>query len=150
MGRSFQIHFFYGNPPEDASTWGYAPNLIGTYGVFAGPSPDAPSRISYGQVSLSPILANAMSSGILADLAAPLVIPLLTQNLEWRVTDVTGCEVDPQEIVDKGGLEIFVASRDVEPLSSGQEHLFPKHGTWQLHKEPTLGKIGGVSDLLGW
>lgn len=91
-----------------------------------------------------------MSSGILADLAAPLVIPLLTQNLEWRVTDVTGCEVDPQEIVDKGGLEIFVASRDVEPLSSGQEHLFPKHGTWQLHKEPTLGKIGGVSDLLGW
>lgn len=146
LGNTFQIHFFYGNPPEDVSTWGYAPNLIGTYGVFAGSSPDAPSRTSYGQVSLSPVLGNAMSSGILGSLESAFVIPLLKDNLQWRVTDVTGQPVDTQEIVERGDLEIFVASRDVEPLSSGQEHLFPKHGAWQFHKEPTQGKTGGVSD----
>uniref|UniRef100_A0A093V313 tyrosinase n=1 Tax=Talaromyces marneffei PM1 TaxID=1077442 RepID=A0A093V313_TALMA len=162
-GKPFQIHFFYGEPDSQLSPDEYfkAPNLIGTYRTFTGPmsslshgtqhrrSPlegGAP-RLSTGQISLSPVLANAAYSGILPDtsLSPQNVVPKLCDNLQWRVIDYSGQnEVPVQDLADKGQLRVSVVSRDVEPILPGEEHLFPGYGDWVEWKDVTKGKVGGV------
>ncbi|KAL1969229.1 hypothetical protein VTN77DRAFT_483 [Rasamsonia byssochlamydoides] len=148
-GQLFQIHFFYGPPPPslDPSQYGHASNLIGTYRTFTSPGRSSSSQrtLSYGQISLSPVMATALAHGFVPpNLAPDAVVPQLAQNLNWRVTDFRGRELDPQELVDRGDLRIGVVSRDVMPLEVGQEHLFPRYGGWMEHVEATAGKVGGV------
>jgi tyrosinase len=105
------------------------------------------SKLSTGQISLSPLLANAASDGILPDktLAPENVVPKLTDNLEWRITDSSGQnEVSVQDLADKGQLRVSVVSRDVEPILAGEEHLFPRYGEWVEWEDVTKGKVGGV------
>ncbi|GAM33797.1 hypothetical protein TCE0_013r00958 [Talaromyces pinophilus] len=156
-GNPFQIHFFYGEPDTQLAPGDYfkAPNLIGTYRTFTSPmsSHDQKRRrtssnnLSTGQISLSPLLANAVSNGILPDtsLAPESVVPKLSDNLEWRITDSSGQkEVPVQDLADKGQLRVSVVSREVEPILAGEEHLFPKYGEWVEHEDVTKGKVGGV------
>jgi tyrosinase len=155
-GQPFQIHFFYGEPSPDTdpSDYGHAPNLIGTYRIFTGPnmqaisrrSVDAQSKISTGQISLSPVLATAMEKGVIDETLTPgTVVPQLSQNLNWRVTDAAGREVDTQDLVDRGHFAVAVVSRDVQPIRRGEEHLFPGHGPWMEYGQATAGRVGGVS-----
>lgn len=105
------------------------------------------SNLSTGQISLSPLLANAASRGILPDatLNAGTVVPKLSDNLEWRITDSSGQrEIPVQDLADKGQLRVSVVSRDVEPILAGQEHLFPRYGEWVEHEDVTKGKVGGI------
>ncbi|KUL89658.1 hypothetical protein ZTR_00412 [Talaromyces verruculosus] len=157
QGNPFQIHFFYGEPDTQLAPGDYfrAPNLIGTYRTFTSPmsSHDQKSRrtssnnLSTGQISLSPLLANAVFNGILPDtsLAPESVVPKLSDNLEWRITDSSGQkEVPVQDLADKGQLRVSVVSREVEPILAGEEHLFPRYGEWVEHEDVTKGKVGGV------
>jgi tyrosinase len=98
-------------------------------------------------MSLSPVMASALSHGIVPRTLGPdAVVPQLAQNLNWRVTDVQGREIDPQQLVDRGDLRIGVVSRHVQPLEAGEEHLFPRYGGWVEYVEATAGKVGGVWD----
>lgn len=103
------------------------------------------ARISSGQISLSPVLASAMAKGVVdTGLTADTVVPLLSQNLDWRVTDASGNEVDTQRLADDGNLRVSVVSRDVQPIAPGQEHRFPIYGPWTEYAKATAGKIGGL------
>ena len=156
-GNPFQIHFFYGEPDTQLAPGDYfkAPNLIGTYRTFTSPmsSHDQKRRrtssnnLSTGQISLSPLLANAVFNGILPDtsLAPESVVPKLSDNLEWRITDSSGQkEVPVQDLADKGQFRVSVVSREVEPILAGEEHLFPRYGELVEHEDVTKGKVGGV------
>ncbi|EED13327.1 tyrosinase [Talaromyces stipitatus ATCC 10500] len=158
-GNPFQIHFFYGEPDTELKPTEYfkAQNLIGTYRTFTSPmsssssshrrSSDEVSKLSTGQISLSPLLANAAAAGILPDntLAPVDVVPALSDNLQWRITDSTGeNEIPVQELADNGKLRVSVVSRDVEPILAGEEHLFPRYGEWVEWEDVTRGKVGGV------
>jgi hypothetical protein len=95
-------------------------------------------------MSMSPLLANALSCGLIENLQPTVIVPLLTQYLQWIVVDVDGNPIDTQEAVDKSYLTISVASRAAEPLTPGQETKFPEYGDWVSYQEPTQGKTGGV------
>jgi tyrosinase len=112
-------------------------------------------NLSSGQISLSPLLVNAYSAGILPDnrLAPEDVTPLLTDNLQWRITTADHSnsssygeqrEVPVQNLVDRSQLRVAVVSRDVEPIQAGEEHLFPRYGEWVEQGDVTKGKTGGV------
>ena len=91
-GDPFQIHFFYGQPDSQLAPSDYssAPNLIGTYRTFTSPMSShnqkrrraSSNHLSTGQISLSPLLANAISNGVLPDtsLAPESVVPKLSKN----------------------------------------------------------------------
>lgn len=90
-------------------------------------------------------MATALYHGILPPTLAPdAVVPQLAHNLNWRVTDFHGTELDPQELVDRGDLRISVVSRDVQPLEAGEEDRFPRYGGWMEYAAATAGKVGGV------
>lgn len=146
--------------------------MIGTYRTFTSPkvssdssgkdqtqlhgrssseTMDTSKDLSTGQISLSPLLANAFSTGTLPDssLAPADVVPLLTNNLQWRITTKDSSsgeqkEVPVQDLADKGQLRIAVVSRDVDPILAGEEHLFPKYHEWTEWEDVTKGKTGGV------
>jgi tyrosinase len=103
------------------------------------------AKISSGQISLSPVLASAMAKGVIdTGLTADTVVPQLAQNLEWRVTDTSGNEVETQQLADAGQLRVSVVSRDVQPIAPGQEHEFPAYGPWTEYAQATAGKVGGL------
>lgn len=159
-GKPFQLHFFYGAPDSQTKPSDYykASNLIGTYRTFTSPMVSADTsnamrhrrldgaNLSTGQISLSPLLANALATGILPDsqLAAEHVVPALSDNLEWRLTDFEQNEVPVQNLADNGQLRVAVVSRDVEPILPGQEYLFPRYGEWVEWEDVTNGKAGGA------
>ncbi|CRG91699.1 hypothetical protein PISL3812_08750 [Talaromyces islandicus] len=164
-GKPFQIHFFYGQPDKDVqpSDYFHADNLIGTYRIFTGPNitmsrgnpssvtsssadGDEEQHLSAGQISLSPVLAQAFANGLLPDDAFEPedVVPTLSERLNWRITDDAGEEVPVQTLTDKGKLRVAVVSRDVEPILEGEEHLFPRYGEWNHWQHATMGKLGAV------
>lgn len=98
-------------------------------------------------MSLSPLLVNALAKGVLPDstLLPDQVVPLLRDNLNWRITDASAQnEIPVQQLADKGQLRVSVVSRDVQPISAGEEHLFPRYGEWVEWEEATKGKAGGL------
>jgi tyrosinase len=164
-GNPFQIHFFYGQPDSDVKPRDYfhADNLIGTYRIFTGPnntmsrrkrlsssvassSADGDEGLSAGQISLSPVLAQAFANGLLPDdtFEPEDVVPTLSEQLNWRITDSAGEEVPVQTLTDKGQLRVAVVSRDVDPILEGEEHLFPQYGEWNHWQNATMGKLGAV------
>lgn len=160
-GKPFQIHFFYGQPGSDVKPNDYfhADNLIGTYRIFTGPnitmprskrSPSADEDmnqgLSAGQISLSPVLAQAYANGLLSDdtFGPEDVVPTLSEQLNWRITDATGEEVPVQTLTDKGKLRVAVVSRDVDPILEGEEHSFPRYGEWSHWQDATMGKPGAA------
>ncbi|KAH8692093.1 tyrosinase [Talaromyces proteolyticus] len=165
-GNPFQIHFFYGQPDASIkpSDYYHAENLIGTYRIFAGAnnthslqlSPNQQHRslssdgdtptLSAGQISLSPLLARAIANGILPDetLGPEHVVPTLSDNLNWRITDSAGQEVPVADLADQGKLRVGVVSREVDPIVQGEEHRFPRYGEWVQWENATKGKSGAV------
>jgi tyrosinase len=160
-GKPFQIHFFYGQPDSDVKPSDYfdADNLIGTYRIFTGPnlnpmsgskrspsSADEDRVLSAGQISLSPVLAQAYANGLLPDdtFGPEQVVPVLSKQLNWRITDAAGEEVPVETLTDKDQLRVAVVSRDVDPILEGEEHLFPRYGEWNHWQDATMGKQGAV------
>jgi Tyosinase C-terminal domain len=140
----FTVSFYYGPTPNGTSQQGIdEPNFIGSIPVIPMPLKNT-TGTSYNQLPLSPVLANGLNSNAINSLDESEIVPLLTEKLSWVVVDTNGNVLDIQEVIDKGGLTITVAARDVEPLQNGQENAFPQYSDWQEYDEPTQGKPGGV------
>lgn len=107
---------------------------------------DEDGNLSAGQISLSPVLAQAYANGLLPDdtFEPEAVVPILSKQLNWRITDAAGEEVPVQTLTDKGKLRVAVVSRDVDPILEGEEHLFPRYGEWNHWQDATMGKMGAV------
>ncbi|KAK2880013.1 hypothetical protein FQN49_000648 [Arthroderma sp. PD_2] len=146
VATPFNIHFFMGEAPKDASSWCYAPNLVGSYGTFVqGMGSSAPMMVS-GQIPLSHALAALLSTSTILGLDEDVVVPLLGKFLNWKIQDQSGNIIPTEDIVKSNGgkgLEISVAKRDVQPLGKGDMDNFPTYGEWKVYKKITKGKTGG-------
>ncbi|KAK4061552.1 uncharacterized protein Triagg1_10261 [Trichoderma aggressivum f. europaeum] len=127
LDGSFSIYLFAGQPPEDASTWGIAPNLIGSVGIFtmSGMS-GSHSKIS-GTVPLTMALMRLVDLEALQDTEPSSVVPFLQKTLHFRIASIDNKEVEPEQVM---GLYIGISSSRVRLPGSDVE--FPEWG------QPTL------------
>ncbi|PGH18171.1 hypothetical protein AJ80_04558 [Polytolypa hystricis UAMH7299] len=147
--KPFRIFFFMGDPPSDCKRWPHARNLIGTFATFSSSMYSTRTSKSksyvYGQIPLSYHFANILSANLIPDIGELNVLPMLQQNLEWRVQELGGDVVDAGELIgtsDTGyGLEITLAERDVEPLADDDtvRDKFPTVGDWKVFGDITKG-----------
>ncbi|KAJ4858276.1 common central domain of tyrosinase domain-containing protein [Trichoderma breve] len=123
LDGSFSIYLFAGQPPGDAGTWGIAPNLIGSVGIFtmSGMS-GSHSKIS-GTVPLTIALMRLVDLGALQDTESSSVVPFLQQTLHFRIASIDNKEVDPEQV---NGLYIGISSSRVR--LPGSEVEFPQWG----------------------
>ena len=146
MDTSFCIDFFMGDAPDDVSARPTAANLIGTYAQFNPANvtmlhPDGfPEGQVRGEVSMTHTLAAGVSRGVLRDLSARSVVPLLCQALNWKVRTPTGEEVPATAL---SGLSISVSTRPVVPRTAGDR--FPVYGAVQWLDSVTEGKLCGAA-----
>lgn len=165
LNRPFYIHFFLGAVPSSEATWSFAPTLIASHSVLFYPPaivastsananttnsdptpltntanarpPPTPQITTYGQLPL----AHALLRFNLSDAAPRSVIPLLAQQLHWRVQDFHDRAVGTVEV---DSLKVFVVGREVVSKASG--HSFPVYGGWKIYREATEGKVGGLGE----
>ena len=134
---SFNIDLFLGPPPEDQFEWPLASNLIGTFAVLsstglAPPSSMAASATKNGQVPLTAYLAAGVAGGIIDDLEAESVLPLLKDSLEVRLRSSDG-----ETVTELSGFKMTVSSRNVNPPATISD--FPEYGEWVAYPEITDG-----------
>ncbi|MCJ1229614.1 hypothetical protein MMC12_006283 [Toensbergia leucococca] len=134
LATSFFIHFYFGPVPPSPTTWSYAPNLIATFSILTTSNPRTitTTTLTYGQIPLNHVLP--------ADLSPTCIIPLLKQQLNWRVQLVDGSVVD---VGDVAGLSCWVVGQQV--VAREREDAFPGFGEWQVFGEVTEGREGGWS-----
>lgn len=108
---------------------------IGGVGSFSGTGMTMPSAISTGTVPLTDFLAERKIDG--DDLEA--VVEHLTKNLQWRVIDAEGKEV---ELSALPSLQVAVSASKVQyPLDSKK---LPVFGEWSTFYQATEDKVGGA------
>ena len=101
LGGSYQIFLFNGKPAnEDPLSFIFDPNLIGPMGVLASDTMAGNDMLAAGSIPLTRTLTDVVGGGILGSLAEDIVVPYLTQNLEWRIVGPEGDSVDPTSIPD--------------------------------------------------
>lgn len=97
LPRTFNIHFFIGNPPDDPALWPTDPNLVGTHSVFnsIGSQGDSKKgRIITGTVPITKALVQDHGAGKVDIKNEKAVEDYLSKNLSWRVSNV--CFLPPQ------------------------------------------------------
>lgn len=97
--------------------------------------PPPPQIPTYGQLPLT----HALLRSNLSSPSPKSVIPLLTQQLQWRVQDFHNRAVDTGRVES---LKVFVVGRVVVRRAEG--HSFPVYGGWEIYREATEGKVGGL------
>ncbi|EFX05338.1 tyrosinase precursor [Grosmannia clavigera kw1407] len=132
-GGAFLVHIFLGNVSTDTRSWAYAPNLVGTMGVFASPASamtgmDMKDSHAFGTVPLTLPLAQRVGSGELASLEPEVVQPYLGRNLKYAVATTGGEAVVPK---DASELSITVVSSVVQVPSKANE--LPRWGDIAVH-----------------
>ncbi|KAL8651556.1 MAG: hypothetical protein Q9210_003187 [Variospora velana] len=139
MTSPFFVHLFLGDPPADAGTWSFAPNLVGSHSVvdtsrLSAANSDIPTTL-FGQVPLNHAILVAGNS----DLAPSNVVPLLTSQLKWRLQNT---DDSPLDIGRVSSLKVHVVGQAVKARATDDE--FPEYGPMQVYKEITVGKAGGL------
>lgn len=143
---SFIVDFFIGPAPGDPSLWATAPNLIGSYVNLMSSTAKGGSfgatfnPLSHGAVSLTHTLAAGVSRGVIQNLGAECVVPVLTEYLTWRARTTEGQEIDLRRI---SGLSISVASQTMN-LSTRPGGREPEYGPLQTYCDITKNKQGGA------
>lgn len=96
LPRTFNIHFFFGNPSDDPALWYTDPNLVGTHSVFNSIATQGDSkkdRIITGTVPITKALSQKHEAGKVDIKNEKAVEDYLSKNLSWRVTNV--CSSSP-------------------------------------------------------
>lgn len=98
LGGAFQVHVFVGDVPVEIDEWITHANNVGTFTVL-GSNPATTScgkcksdadqnLIVTGVVPLTEALLESIGKGQIRDLEPEHVVPYLTKELHWRVTQV--------------------------------------------------------------
>lgn len=94
--------------------------------------------VNRGTVPLTHVLAAAVQSGTLKDLEPTNVVPMLSEQLQWRIQSSDNC---PWNATDVAGLEVVVVCQPLTPTTSTTE--FPVYGAIEQYHDVTAGKAGG-------
>ena len=138
LGGSARVYLFLGTPAsEEPSSWVTDDNCVGWLGTFASPGMQM-NTLTSGSIPLTAALLKQQAKGNLAGIALNQTLPLLTKQLQWRISGASG--VIPADQVP--GLTVGVQSSKVTPAKSLTE--FPKFDQYETHQEATHGKAGGL------
>ena len=141
LPSSFYIHFFLGDVPEAAETWGFAPNLVASHAVLMPKSSSSDNEyISYGQIPLTSALI--LSSSV-SDLQPKSVVPVLTDQLHWRIQTFDNKHVATEKVTS---LRLYVAGQEVTQWDEGTQDKLPLYGPLVAYREVTKGKAGALGD----
>ncbi|KAL9612930.1 MAG: hypothetical protein Q9167_002513 [Letrouitia subvulpina] len=160
---SFNVNFFFG-PVDDglATDFTLLNNQIGFTGIFAASPADecmncqiqsAASILYADAVPLTSELTKYLKSDtvnvgvpdhlrILKSLNPEDVVPVLKENLNWRITTPSG-ELKTRDAVRDSGLEIKIVSRWYNMPSA--DNGLGSYNAPILHASITQGKVGGFS-----
>ncbi|KAI0505261.1 hypothetical protein F5B22DRAFT_640025 [Xylaria bambusicola] len=117
---SFLIHLFFGDVPDDASSWQHLDNLIGSLGVFAdhGQSTKAHQGTVTGTIPLTSALMRMAIERHISSLDPEDAEPFLRSALQLRISQADGTSVNASEVA---GLTISIVSSMVAvPVTEGQ------------------------------
>lgn len=98
LPRTFNIHFFFGNPSDDPALWSTDPNLVGTHSVFnsiASQGDSKKDRIITGTVPITKALVQEHEAGKVDIKDEKGVEEYLGKNLYWRVSNVCSSSPTP-------------------------------------------------------
>ena len=138
LGGSANVYAFLGNPAsEEPTSWRKDKNCVGWVSTFASPGMRS-TTLTSGTIPLTAALLKQQAKGVIPGIALNQTLPMLTQQLTWRVQGPQGAI--PAEQVP--GLTVGVQSAKVKPAASDNE--FPTFDTYQTHQSATHGKAGGV------
>ncbi|KAF2664571.1 Di-copper centre-containing protein [Microthyrium microscopicum] len=141
LGSSFYIDMFMGNPAsEDPHSWRNDPNLLGSQAVVSMSLPGAAPVTVTGVLPLNKHLQDMVTAGQLADLSEASVVPLLQDNISWRIRMGDYSDIPAANVPN---LLVSLASIEVEPATSPD--AFPTHvGDWTVYTSVTADKVGGL------
>ena len=117
------VRFFLGPVPKKENKWSTAPSLVGSH-IITGSS----RGLSFGQVPLTPKLTDYG----LPNLDSETVIPMIQQQLEYRVQSFEGHAVDVNMLPS---LKFAVVGQNVTHRGL---HEFPTYGPWITYTEATI------------
>ncbi|KAL6872035.1 hypothetical protein J3F83DRAFT_631895 [Trichoderma novae-zelandiae] len=123
LDGSFSIYFFAGKPPDDVGTWAFAPNLMGSVGIFTMSGMSGHDSKMSGTVPLTMALMRLVELGAVRSVEPNSVVAFLQSRLHFRIASIDNEEVDPSLVA---GLFIGISSARVKLPSSDSE--FPIWG----------------------
>ncbi|PTB62590.1 Di-copper centre-containing protein [Trichoderma citrinoviride] len=123
LDGSFSIYFFAGKPPDDVGTWAFAPNLMGSVGIFTMSGMGGHDSKISGTVPLTMALMRLVDLGAVRNVEPSSVVAFLQSRLHFRIASIDNEEVDPSLVA---GLFIGISSARVKLPSSELE--FPEWG----------------------
>ncbi|KAL7818608.1 hypothetical protein V8C26DRAFT_434404 [Trichoderma gracile] len=123
LDGSFSVYFFAGKPPADVGTWAFAPNLMGSVGIFTMSGMGGHHSKMSGSVPLTMALMRLANLGAVQNVEPNSVVAFLQSRLHFRVASINDEEVDPSLVA---GLFIGISSTRVRLPKSELE--FPEWG----------------------
>lgn len=123
LDGSFSIYFFAGKPPADVNTWAFAPNLMGSVGIFTMRGMGGHHSKMSGTVPLTMALMRLVDLGAIHSVELNSAVAFLQSRLHFRIANIDNKEVDPSLIA---GLFIGISSTRVRLPKSDVE--FPEWG----------------------
>jgi tyrosinase len=118
LNGTFIIYCFLGRVPDDSATWPYANTLVGSMSAFTMYGMKSGGQNISGTVPLTAKLMNAVTAGTLSNLDSDATELFLEKNLQYRVVDDNGQEIDPQLVA---GLYLGLAKATISDPSSNAE-----------------------------
>ncbi|KAH0495878.1 hypothetical protein TgHK011_009406 [Trichoderma gracile] len=123
LDGSFSVYFFAGKPPADVGTWAFAPNLMGSVGIFTMSGMGGHHSKMSGSVPLTMAFMRLANLGAVQNVEPNSVVAFLQSRLHFRVASINNEEVDPSLVA---GLFIGISSTRVRLPKSELE--FPEWG----------------------
>lgn len=140
LNGSYIVYLFNGKPcSEDPTTWPADTKLIGPMGVMATDGMTDSNLIAAGSVPLTRTLQSIVGTGLLSALTEAIVVPFLTKNLEWRISQ-DGKSVDPSTI--EGFVVAVYASTAQRPADQSE---LPVYSDFIELLDVTKGQAGGAN-----
>ncbi|KAL9128041.1 MAG: hypothetical protein Q9217_003205 [Psora testacea] len=163
LNAPFFIHFYLHEPNTPVAQYSFAPNLIASYSVlyaqhrtpeWRGSGGNSTIRrtptstttttatMTYGQIPLNHAFLASLGRNF-TDLSPTSVIPFLSQALVWKI------QKDDDSLVDASSpeldsLRIFVVGKEV--TYNEAEDKFPDYGKFEMYREASKGKVGGIRE----
>lgn len=141
LNGTFVVYLFMGHPSsEDASSYLFDPNLIGSVSFFANPGMTMNKLVTTGSIPLTRALTAQIAGGLLTSLRKRDVIPFLRSGLQWRVADGSRHAIPNQQVP---GLEVSVVTSEFRSPTS--TNSFPIYDEFETLPAITDSKVGGLN-----
>lgn len=118
LDGSFVVHVFVGEPPGSETAWHQAPNLVGSFAIFAMNRSTGSSSMISGTVPLTSALMKMVAANELGNLLPRKVQPFLVKFLRFTVQSADGSRISPESVE---GLRISVSSSTVQAPKTRME-----------------------------